>query len=209
MWVVVVVLCGVWMSAPAHASVLGQCLDVSALFELASSEHGHHRADRPVRETQLSGAALCLERGAQCDVTPQATSDADGGAASNDAAEPSAVATAVPCLLEEVEGRCAEADEKERVESLDEEDTLSALMEPMAPLMLLALACFGSSANCNGLPAPSPHKQLKSPMPTVRPDGVTSAPRKSGWWRTFEGPLVVEGHPLEGVREGIDHPPRR
>lgn len=110
-----------------------------------------------------------------------------------------------PCLSEEIEGRCKEADEPETFESLDA-DSLAAAPEPSQPSRL-NLACDGSDSQCSGLPAPEQAQQLRTPMPTpyqVSPIWVTT----SRWALDLEDFSASGIAPREGVASNLDQPPQ-
>lgn len=195
-------------ASAAWASGVGQCVDMTALLGLTSSQDGSPLIERMIREQHPHGAALCMEMGWRCDaqqMTPapesSLTESVDADEAANNEEDSDG-----PCLLEEVEGRCAEADEKDRLESMDEDDSLSNDSAPV-PLSTLALACFGSRSQCSGLPAPSPSKQLKSPVPVPAEPSAEDIVAVAVV-RTLASHLDAPGlGPNAGVLQDVERPP--
>lgn len=115
-------------------------------------------------------------------------------------------APADPCLDEEIEGRCKDADEPETLESMDAE-SLSARPEPSQHPARPALTCDGSDSQCNGLPAPEQPQQLRTPIPT--PYQVSHPKASQKRWALdlfdFRSPGMA---PSEGVRAALDRPPQ-
>lgn len=179
------------LSLPAGATSIGQCLNVEALMGLTYSQDGISTVERMIREQHPHSASLCFEMGWNCSVeTVEASADSleDG-----------------PCLREEVEGRCAEQGE-DLTPASETSDELLGRTEPAIPLGTLALACFSSRSQCNGLPAPTPSKPLYTPTPTPPLTDALRVP-VPGWIRTVSSTSHTGLAPSVGTRARVERPP--